>query len=658
MTENRRMFSALHRLFLNGRLPEAARGDDELFGTPLSARWLPFSEAYSPDTDDWEKIKQWHAILHGITRTAGIIFGSQRYRVLFDAGYDDNYRHSTSPGVIVVSTEPVKRPPPGFSFHDAVDTMVGQVIHEAAHLHERQTDETGFADDEIMSVLYHLVEDILIDTIVAMQYPGFEGYLLKYRRYFIDWKLRSQWRFQTEGRLKQLILSMRSTLPAQINRWTVRHAYLYLLYILSRHQTVVQLRRLNRAELAAQLYAILYDAKHAEHWREPDTLSESFVLGADGPPVKGDGGNNRGALNVKPLTLHALRQLNRQSLEWVEAAEPVIEKTVRRKNGRTKWVTKRWSAAYRHRTVPSKNNRALTPEGYGLLSKLENERRSPLKGDGNYEYQTTLSRIPLHAQAEERYRSAVSAVRNQIVRLRNQLAWANAKTGRDTVSLHTGDLDEEALYRAKYAADLFKKPNEASYRTVPLDMVLLIDASRSMRETMPSGNIPKYVAAQRLAALFVEALEPLESVRTWAFSFSSFERSVEIRELYSPGLHADKARIGDLYPANQTPEYEALLAVVRHVEEVSGPGVQKAYNVISDGRPDDDIIPGDIQIKKIRKLVNRLRSQGDTVIHAALTPDHTDRPIYPYRLGFPEEGYPDLIRRFSKLLKTLVFPVY
>jgi len=657
MTANRSMFSALHRLFLNGRLREVVRGDDELFGTPLSAQWLPFKEAFTSDTQDWEKVKRWHAVLRGITRTAGIIFGSERYQVLFDAGYDENYRHSTSEGSIVVSTEPVKRPPPGFSFHDVVDTMVGQVIHEAAHLHERQTDETVSTDDEIMSVLRHLAEDVIIDTIVAIQYPGFERYLLKYRRYFIDWKLRNQWSFQVEGRLKQLILSMRSTLPVKINRWTVRHAYLYLLYILSKHQTVEQLRKINRTELAAQLFAILYDAKHVEHWREPDALSERLVLGPEGPPVTGQGGNNRGGLEVKPLTLHTLRQLNHPMFEWMETAAKFVPKKTERQKNVTKMITKKWSDPYRHRTIPVKNKQALTPEAYGLLRKYMEERRTPLKGDGKYDYQTMLSLLPLNAQAAERYRSAVSAIRSQIVRLRNELAWANAKTGRDVVSLHSGDLDEESLYRAKYATDLFKRPNDSSYRAAPLDMVLLMDASRSMREPMSGGNVPKYVAAQRLAALFVEALEPLETVRTWAFSYTSLERSVEIRELYSPDAHADKARIGDLYPENQTPEYEALFAVVRHMQEVSRYGVRKAYIVISDGCPDDDIIPKDTQIKEIRKLANRLRSQGDIVIHVALSPDIPVRPIYPYRLGFPEEGYPDLIRRFSKLLKTLVAPV-
>jgi len=648
------MFSALHRLFLNGRLRDVARGDDEWFGPPLSAQWLPFKEALSSDAPDGENMKRWQSVLRGITRTAGIIFGSRRYQVRFDAGYDENYRHTTSPGVIVVSTEPVKRPPPGFSFHDAVDAMVGQVIHEAAHLHERREDESGLAEDEIMSVLRHLAEDVIIDAIVAMQYPGFEGYLLKYRRYFIDWKLRNQWSFQAEGRLKQLVLSVRSTLPAKINRWTVRHAYLYLLYILSKHQTVEQLRKINRTELAAQLYAILYDARHAEHWRDPDVLSESLVLGAEGPPVAGDGGNNRGGLRVNPLTLHTLRQLHRQTFEWSDVDKFVSEQKVRKTNGKATAITKRWSDAYRHRTAPVENKQALTPEGRGLLRKWEEERRSPLQGDATYDYRTMLSLVPLHAQAADRYRSAVSAVRSQIVRLRKQLACANTKNGRDIVFLQSGDLDEEALYSAKFATDLFRRPNDSFRRLTPMDMVLLIDASRSMREPLPDGSVPKYVAAQRLAALFVEALEPLESVRTWTFSFSSFERNVEIRELYSPGIHADKTRIGDLYPENQTPEYEALLAVVRHVQNVSGFGVRKSYIVISDGRPDDDIIPADTQIKEIRKLVNRLRTQGDIVIHVALAPDVPGLPVYPYRLAFPEEGYPDLIRRFGNLLKTLL----
>lgn len=204
------------------------------------------------------------------------------------------------------------------------------------------------------------------------------------------------------------------------------------------------------------------------------------------------------------------------------------------------------------------------------MCRLAQEVRSLRVAGEGVRYEAVWLREAPHAQAEERYRSAAEAVRGRILRLRNRLVWVNAGAGPDRIALPAGELDEEALYRAKFAADLFRRREDGPYRVPPLDLVLLADASRSMKEPLPGGDVPKYIAAQRLAALFVEALEPLAPIRAWVFSYTSVENRVELRELYTPGRHADKTRIGDLYPAGQTPEYEALAAVSRFIRETGG----------------------------------------------------------------------------------------
>ena len=667
MPANERRFAGLHRLFLNGR-PGAAGpggrprgpgpgGDDDPcgLGPPLSAAWLPPGADFPAGENDAAEARGWRAILNGIARMAAIVYGSGRYRVLVDAAFDatgyDGKPRRRNGRLIVVSTEPVRRPMPGFSFYDAVDAMVGQVIHEAAHGREGREEEP-FADDEILSLLHHLVEDVLNDQIVALEYPGFEGYLLKYRRYFIDWKLRGDWGFRAEGRLRQLVLAMRSTYPVRVTRRSVRRAHLYLLWILARHRTAEELRRVDRVRTAEELYAILYDSRFAEHTSELDVLSESLILGPDGPPVRGEKGNRRGGRNnASPVTRAALRRLNPPAFAWSDRALEAFSAR-RTKAGKTRSLG-RWSGEFRHRAHPSGRRSAVSPEGYRRMCRLAEEVRSRRVAGEGVRYEAAWLREAPHAQAEARYRSAVEAVRGPILRLRNRLAWVNAGAGPDRIALTAGELDEEALYRAKYAADLFRRREDGRFRVPPLDLVLLADASLSMKEPLPGGDLPKYIVAQRLAALFVEALEPLAPIRAWVFSYSSAENRVELRELYAPGRHAGKTRIGDLYPAGQTPEYGALAAVSRFIREAGRPGVPKVYIVVSDGRPDDDILPRDAHIAAIRRLASRLRAEGDAVVHVALSPQRFGSPVYPVSLRFPEEGHAGLIRRFGLLVEAL-----
>jgi len=665
MAVDNRLLRDLHRLFLGGKLREPKRwGDGPGFearssAVPLSAQWLSLGDAMPQDGADWTQARSWQAILNGIARVAGIIYGPRRLQIVFDR-YDENYQYKPDRSVIVVSTEPALSPCPGYTLFHAADAMTGQVIHEAAHIRERQTEGTSFAEDPILSLLHHLVEDAIIDQIVALEYPGFEGYLLAYRHYYIDWKLRNNWGFQAEGRLKQLILAMRSTAPERVSRWSVRRAYLYLLYRLANARSVPELRRIDRAELAERLYGILYEARHAEHWSEPDVLSESFVLGKDGPAVRGENGNNRGG-KPEPVTRSALEQLVAQDLERLlpdddsdtqpDAESQPLQPSRKRRSRRK---APEWADDWCHREGSKRKTSGLSDEMRILLHRMTEEERERLDGaDGECEVE--LARVPLHAQAAQRYRAAAHAVGPQVALLRRALAAVHVQPDREQFALHAGsDLDEEALYRAKFAADLFKRPSSYARGSAPLDMVLLIDASHSMSEPLSAGDIPKYVAAQRIAALFVEALEPLAAIRAWVFSYTSLGRKVEIRDLYSPDVKADKTRIGDLYPAHQTPEYQALRAVAGWIGTTARTGVRKVYLVLSDGCPSDDAYPRDRQIVELARLTRQLEVGGDAVIHIAIGPHGAADAMYAQRLDYSADGYAALIRRFGRLLEQWI----
>jgi nitric oxide reductase activation protein len=226
--------------------------------------------------------------------------------------------------------------------------------------------------------------------------------------------------------------------------------------------------------------------------------------------------------------------------------------------------------------------------------------------------------------------------------------------------LRDGSLDEDTLYKVRFSNKLFTKRMNVIRPTRELDVALLVDVSSSMKEPIGTGSagseIPRYVAAQRLTALFVEALEHVDSAQTWVYSFSSQEQKVDIRQLYSPSFQGHKERIGDLFPfsGRQTPEFAALSAVLQHFRQEARVHSQKAIIVFSDGVPDDDVLPVKEQGEQIRKLAISERKMGNYIIHVSLGPDSHSESVYPHSIANPHNGYPELVIRFGRMLQSLV----
>jgi hypothetical protein len=209
---------------------------------------------------------------------------------------------------------------------------------------------------------------------------------------------------------------------------------------------------------------------------------------------------------------------------------------------------------------------------------------------------------------------------------------------------------------------------DAMRPTRELDVALLVDVSSSMKEPIGSGNvgsdvggdgemgIPRCVAAQRLTALFVEALEHADSAQTWVYSFASQERKVDIRQLYSPAFHGHKARIGDILPlpGRQTPEFAALSTVLKHFRQEARDLSQKAIIVFSDGDPDDEVLPLQEQGEQIHKLAVREQKAGNLIVHVSLGPSGQRDRMYLHSIPYPRNGYLELVVRFGRMLQSLV----
>ncbi|HJV46866.1 MAG TPA: VWA domain-containing protein [Bacillota bacterium] len=664
----------LFRSYVNGMLPQIKRAKPEEMEQAYSQIWLGKIEDPLRQNGK-ERAKSLLAIMQGITRIITIIYGSNHCRINF-LGEGEEVEDILTSSTITISWEPILLRPKGHSFFDAVDVMTGAAIHQAAHLREKWDKHPFNEEDEskkILEVLHHLLLDVIHDQIITLQYPGYEGYLLKYRDYLIFEKLRKQWGLKRRDRVHMLIQALRSTQPLRLYKRNVARAYYYILYQLSRFQTVHELRKLDSVQLAYQLYTILFDEKMFNLTRDLNYMSERLVLAVEGLPTPGEKGQEKGGKKNQsehqadltrdenwihmPLSGSILKEMNLDLLNPWEQAEinvgeiqPIPSSEKMDSAEIIELLHQQGSSG----TLFSK--RGLKRLDIENMKQLKEEEYIPVEHtDLRYRYQIRRQIPQLTEDMKKDYARDRAAIQSQIIRLRNQWAWANTKQVLHQYGLKSGSLDEDALYQAKYSKELFMNPIIQNTRTKQLDIVLLIDASSSMYEQAEGIDLPKYRIARQLAALFVESLEVASSVQTWVYSFSQdSSKSILIQELYSPHRTARKERLAALAPGYRTPEYEALLAISKLVEEQGRVGVQKIILVLSDGQPGDDIIPYHVQKKRIKELVNKLEKQGDIIIQIPLGSETLSAEMYTHFVGLSDDGYHGIVLKFGKILKSLL----
>jgi hypothetical protein len=665
-------FHALQRYFINGRLPDVARlkvgGDGraacERWLTAKERRWVvPAGEQMGmtgklgkvgKPMGDWGNDPDFGPmLLQAIRPFVAIILGSAHFS-LHAAESNRTYLADPPPTTtaLPIYPDPFLIKPKTYSPYDRLDAVIGQAIHDAVRVRDGRPPNPEIARNETLHVLYRTVEDAVLDAIVGLEYPGYEPYLLKYRLFYVDATIRGRWGTIKESRLNQAILAVRSVSQAKIDRKSVRHAYYYMLYLLGRHYSLPQLRKLDCNDAAKELYDILYSEKVYAHWGLVNHRSERFVFGPDGPAVEGDNGHNVGGddgeRQLAPYSHRLFQQIAEEVLgEESDIEEDDVEMGVLRDFEETCGAARE----------------PVEPAGKPDLSEISIEAHDIVPetagGGSASTYKTRLYIPPMYHQAEQRYSEAVRDVQPYITSLRKKFVPLKTKTSLRQHDLREGNLDEDALYKVRYSNKLFTKRMEAM-RPTQLDVALLIDVSSSMKEMMDSGDggsgIPRYIAAQRLTALFVEALERVDSAQSWVYSFASQEQMVDIRQLYSPAFHGHKARIGDIIPlpGRQTPEYAALSTVLRQFRQEARERSQKAIIVFSDGVPDDDVLSVQEQGEQIRKLAVREQKAGNYIVHVSMGPSAHADGIYPHSIAFPPNGYPELVVRFGRMLQSWV----
>lgn len=544
------------------------------------------------EDNDEAKVYMLVAVLNAVARVVDIVHGKHRFKVNFAS---NSTVTDYAQGIITLDAAPLLKPPLGFSLADSVDVLTGMALHEAAHAQFTSAEfYTEIPGNHFAGAVRNLVEDIYVEKLVTLLYPGFQGYFEKYRYYTFDLgkqhppeiKAENAMDYELNKRTVDLILTLRSTTGFKSDIARVRKAVEMIERGLSA-RTFAHLQKVNPRGLAIKVYNELFG----------NIIQHDIAY-------------------TKPVNF--IDEYNAQS-------------------------------------QPQQNNDGKTGISENMQQMVENLRQEEVQlaneGDLNYNYQpgtpppviVTFRKPVITAEAVSAYHEAKESVFPYIIRLRNKLSWANTRQVMTQYGLPSGELDQDALYQAPFSNKVFSRSQIIENRTRNLDMALLIDCSSSMTAKIEK-EITRLHLARNLATLFIEAMEPVNSVQTWVYGFSQ-KVLVDITELYAPTLN-NKSRLGTIEANGTTPEGSALKYCANRLLKEGRLGVAKVLIVLADGNPN----PGP-EKNMVKEQSRRLQNMGINLIHIAISKQATP---YGYQHSIPWSDYYTVINQFGQLLKRLV----
>lgn len=547
-------------------------------------------ERNSDDNDDETRAYTLVAVLNAVARVVGIVHGKRRFEVNFAS-------HTTftdyAQGMLTLDAAPLMTPPPGYSLADSVDVLTGMALHEAAHAQFTDPEfYTEIPGNPFAGAVRNLVEDMYVEKLTTMLFPGYQGYFEKYRYYTFDLGKKHPPEIRAEGemdyelnkRTTDLILMLRSTTDYQSDIARVRKAAEMITKGLTASK-FENLRKVNPRRLALRVYNELFGniIQHDIAYTKPVSMIDDF--NAQNRP-NDDNGKSRISENMQDM----VQNLRQEEVSLANGDEL-------------------------HHQPPGVPPPTLV----------------------------TFRKPVVTPEAIAAYNNAREAVFPHVIRLRNKLSWANTRQVINQYGLPSGELDHDALYQAPFSNKIFSRSQVIETRTRDLDMALLIDCSSSMTGKIDE-NTSRLDLAGNLAALFVEAMEPLNSVQTWVYGFSQ-KVLVDITELYSPTLTV-KGRLGTIEADGTTPEGSALKYCAARLIKEGRIGVAKVIIVLADGNPN----PGP-EKNMVKEQARRLKNMGISLIHIAISEQVTP---YGYQHSIPWTDYYTVINQFGRLLKTLV----
>ncbi|MCD5406366.1 MAG: VWA domain-containing protein [Desulfotomaculum sp.] len=532
------------------------------------------------------------AVLNAAARVVGIVHGRQRFKVNFAS---EKTTTDLSSGIITLSAAPVLQPPASFSLVDSIDVITGMALHEAAHA---QFSDAQFHNEipgnPFIGAVRNLVEDVYVERLTTLLYPGYAGYFTKYRYYQYDLGKKhppvihgeNDMQIELNSRTIELILMFRSTTGYKSARPRICKAASILENALSTTE-FRYLRRVNVRNLALRVYNWLFGniIQHDIAYVQPVDMLEQYNL------------ENKADNNQKQTISENIQQMiNSIRQEEVKIA-----------------------------------NQDELNEAVNL------SRHAPPP------VMVTFRKPVLTKEAPQLYAQSKSAVARYIIRLRNQMSWANTRQVINRYALPSGELDQDALYQVAFSNKIFSQAQILEMRTRKLDIALLIDCSSSMTAKVAQDKT-RLELARDLAVLFVEALAEIDSVQTWVFGFNQTV-SADITELYAPTLNI-KSRLGTIQADGTTPEGSALKYCAAKLLTAGRRQVAKILIVLADGNPN----PGR-EKKMVGEQARYLQNSGCKLIHIAIS----DQAMpYGYKYSIAWSDYYTVINQFGKMLKDLL----
>jgi hypothetical protein len=559
------------------------------------ARLFTAEAVNNHEDDDESQAYTLVAVLNAVARIVDIVHGKQRYKVNFSS---KNMVTDFSQGVITLNAKPIISPPAGFSLADSVDVLTGMALHEAAHA--QYTDHTFYTEipgNPFMGAVRNLVEDIYVERLTTLLYPGYQGYFNKYRYYNHDLgkkhppeiKADNSMHYELNKRTVDLILMLRSTTGYISDIARVRKAA----EVIDARLTASEFKHLlkvNPRNLAIRVYNELFGniVQHDVAYTKPVNFIDQY-----NNQNKYDEHQNDGKANISENMQNMVQNLRQEEVHLANLDEL--------------------------------NN----------LGFQDPEAPPPAM--------VTFRRPVITKNAPEIYQHAREAIHPHIIRLRNKLGWANTRQVFNQYGLPSGELDQDTLYQAPFSNKIFSRSQIIETRSRNLDIALLIDCSTSMTSKI-ADDLTRLDLARNLATLFVEAMDPINSVQTWVYGFSQ-KVLVDITELYSPTLNT-KQRLGTIEADGTTPEGSALKHCANKLIKEGRRMVPKVLIVLADGNPN----PGK-EKNLVKEQARRLQNMGCKLIHISIS-EHVSP--YGYQHSIPWSDYYTVINQFGKLLKTLV----
>lgn len=569
--------------------------DDTPSRTTGDAKIFSASTGQSAD-DDEAKAYLLVAVLNAVARVVDIVHGRQRFQVNFAS---KNITTDYAQGIITLDAGPIMNPPAGFSLADSVDVLTGMALHEAAHAqYTNQEFYTEIPGNPFAGAVRNLVEDIYVERLTTLLYPGYKGYFEKYRYYQFDLGKKHPPEIGGENlmdielntRTIDLILMLRSTTGYRSAVPRVRKAAETIDRALTKDK-FDDLKRVNPKTLALRVYNELFGniIQHDVAYVKPVSFIDNFN---SEQPASGNQRDN-GKTSISENMQQMVQNLRQEEVSVANMGE--------------------LSAA----------------------AQMEPDVPPPTM--------VTFRKPVITDEAPEIYAQAKQQILPHIIRLRNKLSWANTRQVINQYGLPSGELDQDALYQAPFSNKIFSRSQIVETRTRNLDIALLLDCSSSMTSKI-DDQMTRLDLARSLTALFVEAMEPINSVQTWVFGFSQ-KVLVDITELYSPSLNV-KARLGTVTADGTTPEGSALKHCAARLITEGRHLVPKVLIVLADGNPN----PGR-EKNMVKEQARKLQNMGCKLIHISVS---SQVQPYGYQHSIPWSDYYTVINQFGRLLRKLV----